>query len=336
MNVIPLETSSECLISYINNIKFDDESIYINDNIFNGIYVFDRAGKFTGKLYKEGNGPGEYLSISDFTVDKEKNTIEIFDRNSKKLLIYELPSFNYIDEITVPLSVAFRFEKKDGIYYFNTHGLRNTVNEKKTNSDIIAFDPATNKLMPLFDRILPDDAYRSFSINGFYVNKKDQLFFSKAWHDQFYAIDKMSATPILAIDAGAHSTPESIKNGTYEQQEEFMNSGMSKDRYMFFRLALYNDDRIVVLLIKGSNHLNYYIRLGGEEYLTNTIPIDYIEGKPNLELGNTFTIGNTIISVLVPGAEQSPEMKEYMKTSGIRDDDNPVLMLFNIKSLLTD
>lgn len=333
MHVIPLETSPDCLLSNINNIKFDDKFIYIKDVLFNGIYVFDRAGKFVDKLYKEGQGAGEYLSIYDFTVDKEKNTIEIFDGRSNKLLIYELTSFNYIGEFSVPLSVAFRFEKKDGIYYFYTSGLRNTVNEKKTNSDIIAFDPTTKKLLPLFDKILPDNVNRSFNINGFSVNKKGHLFFSKVWHDQFYIIDKMSATPILTIDAGTHSIPARIKNGTYEQQEQFINAGISKGQYLFFRLALYDDDKVIVLFTNGTNpyDLHYYMRFGGEEYLTNTISIDFIKDKPNLVLDNTFIIENTLISVTMPGEEQSPEMKNYMANLGIQDEDNPILTLFNIK-----
>lgn len=333
MDVIPLETSPDCLIGNINNIKFDDEFVYIKDVIFKGIYVFDRKGKFVDKLYKEGQGPGEYLSIDDFTVDKEKNTIEVFDGHRKKLLIYGLPSFNYIGEIAVPLSVAFRFEKKDGIYYFNTNGLRNTVNEEKTNSEIIAFDPDTKKLIPLFDKVLPDEVNRSFSINGFSANKKGLLFFSKAWHDQFYIIDKMSATPILSIDAGMRGIPERIKNGTYEQQEKFMNSGTSKDQYLFFRLALYDDDKIIVLFTKGVNpyDLHCYIRLGGEEYITNAIPIDFIDGKPNLVLANTFIIENTLVSVTIPSEEQSLEMRNYMENLGIQDEDNPILTLFNIK-----
>ena len=74
-NFIPLETNDSCLFSEIREVEIVDNKIYIIDNKRSGLLVFDISGKFITKIGNLGNGPGEYVTPSNFNINKEKQKV---------------------------------------------------------------------------------------------------------------------------------------------------------------------------------------------------------------------------------------------------------------------
>ncbi len=71
IQVIPLETTPESLIRDITQIKFFEGRYYIHDYRRSQIFVFDREGRFQFALNEKGDGPGQYLNLSDFAIDTD-------------------------------------------------------------------------------------------------------------------------------------------------------------------------------------------------------------------------------------------------------------------------
>jgi hypothetical protein len=72
---IPLETNSASLLKTILHIELCDSIIFVCDN--DKLLKFDTAGRFIKQIGIKGNGPGEYPSINDFSVDKINQLIYI-------------------------------------------------------------------------------------------------------------------------------------------------------------------------------------------------------------------------------------------------------------------
>lgn len=73
---ISLETTNESIIGGINKIQLDSDSIFLLDRDgMKKIFIFGKSGKFYNSIGKIGKGPGEYIRIKDFVVDKESKTI---------------------------------------------------------------------------------------------------------------------------------------------------------------------------------------------------------------------------------------------------------------------
>ena len=70
--MIPLETNSESLVREISKIEVFKDNLYIWDYTLSTIFVFNNQGNYLYKLSKKGHGPGEYLDISDFFIQKER------------------------------------------------------------------------------------------------------------------------------------------------------------------------------------------------------------------------------------------------------------------------
>ena len=98
VKLIPLETNKSCLIGSIRQMQVIDNYILIMDPP-NSLYVFDREGRFIRKIGSVGQGPGEYISIADFTIDRENKTVYIQDGRLARILKYDLATGKFIQSI---------------------------------------------------------------------------------------------------------------------------------------------------------------------------------------------------------------------------------------------
>lgn len=88
LTYIKLETDSCCLIGHIDKlISQDDKFILVDKDKATAIYIFDKTGKFINKIGTKGKGPGEYISLTDITIDEHGNII-VYDNKQDKLIIY--------------------------------------------------------------------------------------------------------------------------------------------------------------------------------------------------------------------------------------------------------
>ncbi|SHI32165.1 6-bladed beta-propeller [Bacteroides stercorirosoris] len=58
--VISLETRDDCLIGEMIKMVYQNNLIYVSDNVSKAIHVFDKTGKLVTRLQTVGNGFGEY------------------------------------------------------------------------------------------------------------------------------------------------------------------------------------------------------------------------------------------------------------------------------------
>lgn len=82
LDVLPLETTQECLLSDIGNIQIMNDNIIILD-FRAGICRFSRDGKFLNKIGSRGQGPGEYLYPKNIMCDGKSNRICIQESDGR-------------------------------------------------------------------------------------------------------------------------------------------------------------------------------------------------------------------------------------------------------------
>lgn len=83
---IKLETNDQNIIGRISQVFFVDSSIIVVDSEnTKSITVFDSKGKFKHKIGNIGNGPEEFVEISNVTIVPEKNLVCVLDRPQRKI-----------------------------------------------------------------------------------------------------------------------------------------------------------------------------------------------------------------------------------------------------------
>ncbi|GHU92131.1 hypothetical protein FACS1894155_12350 [Bacteroidia bacterium] len=90
IEIIPLETNQSSQLHFIDRLVCCNDVLYIHDFSGKKIMAFDSAGKFLYKIDDRGQGPDEYLYISDFDIDKQGSKMFIVDPVSNTLLEYDL------------------------------------------------------------------------------------------------------------------------------------------------------------------------------------------------------------------------------------------------------
>lgn len=78
--LIPLETTDNAQIRRIDGICASGDTLFLWDRLQKKIFIYDMNGKFIHTIQDIGNGPNEYVSISDICV-----------YNKQLLCLYELP-----------------------------------------------------------------------------------------------------------------------------------------------------------------------------------------------------------------------------------------------------
>lgn len=86
VQIFALETTTEHLIGEITKLVCENNLIYIADNLSKSIFIFDMSGKLKSRIHAVGNGPGEYINISYFTV--HGTDLVVLDHYQRKLLFY--------------------------------------------------------------------------------------------------------------------------------------------------------------------------------------------------------------------------------------------------------
>ena len=195
IELIPLETSNDVLITGASKILVHQNNYYILDRIQNIIFVLDQKGKFIFKINKRGQGSGEYSSISDFNINPFSGNLELLEPYGK-VLIYDL-SGNYIEtkRITFPgFRVVHRFVAVDS----HTHVFYTLFQPKK----IIYFNLDENKL--LHEEFEETGRLGSFATKNFY-QYQDDWYFYRPIHPVVYKVGKEQLEAAFQFDFGTYT-----------------------------------------------------------------------------------------------------------------------------------
>lgn len=115
---IKLETTSDdnALISNINKIILDEnQNIYIHDNL-NKIFTFNDRGILKYVIDRKGQGPEEYIKINNFSLNENKNRIEILDLSKKKIVCYNLSDGSFLEAFDLHQFAYSIFPIEDNAY----------------------------------------------------------------------------------------------------------------------------------------------------------------------------------------------------------------------------
>ncbi len=124
---IPLETNDSVLLSEISSLVYSNDRIYVSDN--SKIFVFDNKGNHIRTLSRKGRGPGEYLTLQSFKVDKISGSIFISDQLGKVTIYDSL--HNYVSSVEPKVKSMFftGFENFGDTLFFATFFSRTLESE---------------------------------------------------------------------------------------------------------------------------------------------------------------------------------------------------------------
>ena len=76
------------LIGEVSELQLTNEYIYIYDRHSDAVYKYDYDGEFVQKYYHKGRGPGEYVTITTFDVDRRNGNVMFYDVTRRMVIAY--------------------------------------------------------------------------------------------------------------------------------------------------------------------------------------------------------------------------------------------------------
>jgi hypothetical protein len=188
INYIPLKIiDDKFLIESISSIFVTDSLLFIVDRFQKSLFVYDWNGNPLYKIGGVGQGPGEYIYLSEVIFDREKKRIIICDLFSRKILHYTF-SGKLLKETKIPHEDLNYFAKdpKSDIIISERCDLRRDLliafdeNENIINSHLKLSEKYMDHYIPYTSTIWESSPFYTFNDTVFYLSIFDYAIYSYA------------------------------------------------------------------------------------------------------------------------------------------------------------
>lgn len=324
IELIPLETTSESLVREVSKIIPFKDRYYILDQARRRLFVFDHKGNFLFVINDQGDGPNQYINMSDVAFDRLNEKIVVLSAQNQALYFYDMDG-NYLDKKRLPdiatgAYVSLQILNKDTICFYTADPL-NKLKFYSFSQDTIFCESQVNESKgDIFTR-------NRFSIQGSYCN---------ALNNTVYSLEKGFLTELYSWDFGD-------MNNSVEELEYPVR--WSKEVLIKYRDDIYNSKQVnYVILEHGQSDLYRYahlirknksVHLFNDRHTGKTILFE--ETKEGVKFAPIYFGNDCLICPVYSDPECllpeciSDDSQKKIQTS-ISEEDNPLLVRYNFKT----
>jgi hypothetical protein len=321
-----LETTPKSVMARVQQIELYNNNYYIGDVIRQQIYIFNLKGQLIKRFNRQGKGYGEYLTITDFIVDPINKSLEILDMNTRKIFIYDIETFKFLNSYNIPFLFAHFFAKKGNYYYFQTFRNENKINNKSTRSDVIAFNYKTGEVTALFNPpIEKDNRWYEFS-PIFNIDSEHNVNFSFIWDKFIYQSVDNKAKKICEIKAPKSGINEHIIHASYNEKLDYMKSDDFKNKRCFFRL-IFKNKNYMIFSFNNQNKANHII-VNDKKIVGVDIINDFNQIK-GVEFYLIKQLNDKLLAIILP--EKIDQNSSVAKKLNISEYSNPIFLILKPK-----
>lgn len=303
------ENSKE-LLGRIDKIKIINDRIYIADTKLRSLAVYDMQGNFISQIGKRGQGPDEYVNLTDFDVDKEGNVF-VLDARQNKLLCYD-KDFTCIDDTRLDFQADILTALDNDSLLF---GLSSWNKKEGKGRKIAKADRKGNiaKTFLDYDEYV-DPAYwismYTFAAAG------DVLAYNQTIDNTIYLFSKDGElSESITLDFGSENVPDEDKVNIERKLESY-------DSYCLIRKIVAVTDNAIIGFIWQHRQTKLFVidRKSGCCYLSDAL--DDVDRRPGCGYFN-----GELISYIDAESEALPDsVNEFVRNEGF------VLLLQSVRS----
>ena len=211
---IPLETHPKGLIGRVYKIEYANNHLFIQDDQ-NTIFVFTDQGKYRSTINFHGKGPGEFVNISDFTIDPDHQEVLILA--GSKILRFDFNA-KFKEQFLCKVATATIGYLKD-LYVVHTPMNYQETGPEGTSVSMVFFD-RTGKRVGDYKSLLPNKLGENsrYLVYSYFQRFENHLLFREPFDNTVLRIDEnMKVAPYILIDLGKKKIPQEL----YDDPENY-------------------------------------------------------------------------------------------------------------------
>ncbi|MEG1729554.1 MAG: 6-bladed beta-propeller [Bacteroidaceae bacterium] len=333
---VQLETSPKCLIGEVEQLLLEDDRIYV---VSNGVYCFNKAGKFLFSVDKKGRGPGEFVTIN--SVSLSNGRLYIHDCGERKVLSFNSKTGVFAGEKAIPYPVP-RLYVADSTYI---------VDRSEFTSTLVKND----ERFYICNQDSPEKAAEAF-----FPEKKDKIlilgqlttcdggkFYTDYYNNKAYKITKMGVEPYfeLSIEKGRSLTDKEkellikdrqISNTSIRDKKRIfgMTHTLECKDFIFAQYS-YGDQPAYIFFDKSTKkeRIFEYTKSKGHQWP----PVDVSASQGDyfcsiISAGNV-ALKKSLIEVGEDLPANDPEYNEQSIYKNNKPEDNPIVVFYKLKHI---
>lgn len=237
-------------IGGISTLYVADNKTFIKDSNRKGLLIFGKDNKLIKTINYFGPGPKEFIGISNFTIDSEKQEICIHDNNGQKIILYTYNG-DYINSYPLKEDVFDIAYLKNNTYIFITPLFNKNAPCGVWSKNL------SNGIITYLKNDIPQDAKTAFS-SQFYQRTHNSIYYYDRINDDFSYINEKGANILYQFNLKQkvpnhiRKNPNSNING-YAMIQAFANS----KKYLLLNYFTYGEKKYTWLLLdKKNNSIN--------------------------------------------------------------------------------
>lgn len=318
VRMIPL--SSKRLLGRAPEINYiSDELIIIEEAQSQSVSSYDSKGHLKSYFSHVGQGPGEYVYLTYVKFDEQDSTVMVFDNNGK-LLKYSLDG-KCLDE------KILKDRQWGNIAYIDPEGIVYTKNASGANSLISILDREWNveKNCIMFDSTATDRYKAGFTLMCNRTFTQDKYVITHPLGDTLYTVSKSGVEPLLILQKENHVLTSEVLN------EGIMKLPKDNDFITYTLLDLFSS----YLTYRYYWHGNFSLQLWNME--TGKM-IGKLNMDQNYQHGFNYVFDSGYRVRIVPNYVTDKYLAFFIpaedcveEIEGIKEDDNPILMIIELK-----
>lgn len=319
-SLVPLATSDSVLVGEISRIHNTPTGIYLCDAT--SVFQFAPDGTFVGRISRQGEGPDDYQSVSDFQVD-ENGDVWILCRNRQTLGLY-----SWDNQLKKKWKTDLWMEN---IYLCGDKMILYTGNAttETENNSLHVMDLASGEVVRHFKPVDKDQSAYLFVMNAnpFVSGKSDTLaYFFQTFNDTVYQVTPQASCPKYVFDWGGKNIPRSFYEKPYEHIMDFFQQLHGNGSYAY-GISSFMDTESAFWVTFHYQKKHYAALIskkdGSAPIAFNTFSVDGLPSDSRVTLSGTsvFAQGNGTLVIPLNG-ENTTTSSEWLS-----EDANPVLLI---------
>jgi hypothetical protein len=326
------------IFAYVDRIIRYKNRIYLMDkNQTKSVIIYDTLGNFVNEISKYGQGPNEYIQLTDIIIDTLNTTLNLISRMDRKMLKYDLDGKHFHGVERLPKFFTQFSKTKDG--YVGYMGNYSEEPKKAYNIWTVSQDlKPKHKFFPV------DPTWESKVMDGpsVFSTYKNNLYCTMPLDFNIYKIGMDSLSIPYSFDLGKAGFPSQ-----YGKEYEQIYKIRRENHYIlnFYNFQETDNHLIIHTIYNGQNLLGVYNKNTSKSYVAR---LDVYTDKYFIEFGRIIGIDEKAIYALVDASSmkvvwqgkneysdfqsQYPEqIKRFReKFSSIDEEGNPFLVIYSI------
>ena len=295
----------------ISKIQIYNNNFFILDSSMSILLVYDFNGNAIAQIGKRGNGPNEYLDVTDFDIDKDGN-IYVIDGSLNKLFVYD-KTFKLTQKKDLPFQVDIIKVLENGNYLL---GLSSWDSSKYKGSKIILTNNhlEETQILSVYDEYVDSSVWIS---KYTFSSTNNRILYNRPLDNEIVQFSNTGEfIGFLLFDFGKDEMPNNEKKDIMKYYHKLETYNALK------RFTIIEEDYILgTFLMYGKTRSFFIDREEKKIYIgKESTAIDY---------GDVLGYHNGIlISCIVPGTDKAEDISLPIDVKNHLEADNFVLCLY--------